>query len=86
MLLKITHLRRREQINQWEKNGEERMAFTVFDMFPALKEDRFLLLELSLMQKTTAKDLKAGVSLALKKILEKIKVQKYEVCQCSHRK
>lgn len=55
------------------------MAFTVFDTFPALKEDRFLFLEVSLMCNIALKDLLARASLALKTILENIKYKKYEV-------
>lgn len=77
--LQTTHLRRRQNINEWEQNGEERMAFSVFEKFPALKDDRFLFRELAMMNNTTAKDLQARVSAAFKSLQEKVKIQKYEV-------
>lgn len=55
------------------------MAFSVFEKFPALKDDRFLFRELAMMNNTTAKDLQARVSAAFKSLQEKVKIQKYEV-------
>lgn len=67
-------------IIEWEKQPEERMVYTVFDIFPALQEESFLLYELSLMYKTSVKELQAGVSSTFRRIFESLKVKKYEVC------
>lgn len=64
---------------EWEKEGKKRMAFTVFQTFPCLQEDRFLFIELSLMFKFSVMDLQSRASSALRKTLEHAKVKKYEV-------
>jgi len=77
--LQLTHGKRREQVTAWEQEGTERMVHTCLHKFPALQEERFMLLEVAEMYKKEVSDLKVSASATLKTITNDAKSTQQEV-------